>query len=85
MRPLPTPCFTGVTVLLLAISLATGSREALGFLAGRFPLGGGFLFMDGLLATVAVGAMSPDSFFFAACDLISALLLASSIFEKVNR
>ena len=84
MRPLPALCFTGVIVLPLAISPTTGSRETLGFLVGQSPLGGGFLFMDGLLATVAVRAMSLDSFFFAAYDLISALLLVLSIFEKVN-
>ena len=78
--------FTEVTVFAsIAISPTTGSKGTLGFLAGRFPLGSGFLFMDGLLATVAVGATSPDSFFLAACYLISALLLASSISKKVNR
>ena len=40
--------------------------------------------MDKLLATVAVGATLSDTFFLAACDVISALLLASSISEKVN-
>ena len=83
--PLPALCFTGVTVFApSAISPTTGSKGTLGFLARRSPLGGYFLFMDGLLEPVPLGATSPVSFFFVAYDLISALLLASSISEKVN-
>ena len=83
MRPLPTPCFVGVAIFAtLAMSLTTGSKGTLAFLAGQSPLGRGFLFADGMLEPVLVGAMSPLSFFFAALDLIYALLLASSISEK---
>ena len=83
MRPLLTPCFVGVAVFAaLAISPTTGSKDTLAFLAGRSPLGYGFLFIDGILGAVPMGEMSPVSFFFAAFDLINALLLASSISEK---
>ena len=86
IRPLSAPYFTGVTIFVpSAISPTTGSKGTLGFLAERSPLGGGFLFMDKLLAIVAIGATSSDFFFLADYDLISALLLASSISEKVNR
>ena len=84
MRLLLAPYFTRVTVLPSAISPTTGSKEILGFLACRSPLDRGFLFIDGLLAIVAVGATSLDSFFLAVYDLINALLLALSISEKVN-
>ena len=84
MKPLPTPCFTGVIVLPSAISPTTGSKETFGFLAQQSPLGVGFLFIDRLLAIVAVEATSPDSFFLVAYDLIKALLLATSISENVN-
>ena len=57
----------------------TGSKDTLAFLAGRSPLGYGFLLTDGLLGPVLGGATSLVSFFFAALDLIKALLLASSI------
>ena len=61
-----------------------GSKETLDFFAWQSPLGADFLLMDGLIAIVADGAASPDYFFLAACALIKALLLASSISEKVD-
>ena len=83
--PLPALCFTEVTAFVpSAISLTTGSKGTLGFLAGRSPLGSYFLFVDRLLEPIPLGAMSLVFFFLAAYDLISALLLASSISEKVN-
>ena len=86
MRPLPAPCFIGVTVFApSAISPTIGSKGTLGFLGGWSPLDGYFLFVDGLLEPVPLGSISLVSFFLAACDLISAILLASSISEKVNR
>ena len=85
IRPLPTPCFTWVTVFApSAISPTMGSKGTLGFLAGRSPLGSYFLFVDGLLEPVPLTATSLVSFFFATCDLISALLLASSISIKMD-
>ena len=84
IKPLPAPCFIGVAVLPSAISPTTGSKETLGFLARRSPLGADFLLIDGLIATVAEEATSPDSFFLVACALINAFLLASSISVKLN-
>ena len=83
--PLLAPCFTRVTVFApLAISPTTGSKGTLGFLGGWSLLDKCFLFVYGLLESVPLGAISPVSFFLAACALISALLLASSISIKVN-
>ena len=67
MKPLPAQCFTGVTVFTpYAISPTTGSKGILGFLGGRSPLGGNFLFMDGLLKPVPLRSTSPVSFFLVA-------------------
>ena len=83
IKPLPDPCFAGVTVFVPStINPTTGSNGTLGFLSGRSPLDGYFLFIDGILELVPLGAILLVSFFLAACDLINALLLASSISIK---
>ena len=80
IKPLPDPCFIGVTVFVpLAINPTTGSRETFYCFWGRSDLDGGFLFIDG---AVPLGTTSPDSFLLATCAFIRALLLASSIFAK---
>ena len=81
IKPLPNPCFARVMVFVpSAINPMTGSRWTFCCLWGRSPLDDYcFLLMD---RTVPLGATSPDSFLFLACDLINALFLASSISVK---
>ena len=82
IRPLPAPCFVGVTVLApSAIRPTMGSKETLGFLGARSPFDGILLLIDNLLEPIPMGSVSAP-LFLAACSLIAALPFASSISKK---